>query len=222
LPVSLSSVRNCSYLTSCVEVFVLPVSILDLNHLTSTIPPKDLVSMTAPEKPTIVFVPGAFHVPAHYSDIIAELQSRSYPALCVSLALTGSENPNLPPTASIDGVRQTLASLVNAGKEVLVVCHSAGAVAVAPCVKGLERSSGGDENGRGCVIGIVFMCAWLVPEGKAHLDILPGQGLPPWAEMEVRGFLHLFCSHRSVIVCCSVPATMWSCLACHIMDVFHH
>ncbi|CAD6580718.1 MAG: hypothetical protein ASARMPREDX12_000248 [Alectoria sarmentosa] len=135
-------------------------------------------------KPTIVFVPGAFHTPKHFIPITELLQKSSYPSVTVSLPSIGAQAATATLTDDIQAIRSVLEKLIEEeGKDVVVAAHSYGGVPACQTVTGLEKSERANGGKKGGVIHVLFIAALLVEEGKALADALGG-GLPPWAEAE--------------------------------------
>ena len=126
-------------------------------------------------KPHIVLVPGAWHTGACYDLIIPLLQDAGYATTALTLPSVGAE----PPVTSTDQdaavVHSAVSDLVDVGQDIVVVMHSYGAVPGSDGVKGLskkERAGQGlDEGGPGGgVVALVYLCAWMMPEGKSITD----------------------------------------------------
>lgn len=144
-----------------------------------------VASTMSTSKPTVVFVPGAFHTPNHFTPLTELLQASSYPSLTVSLPSIGAQAATGTLTDDIQAVRAVLERLIEQeGKDVVLAAHSYGGVPACQTVNGLEKSKRANGGKKGGVIHVLFIAALLVEEGKALVDALGG-GLPPWAEAEV-------------------------------------
>lgn len=136
-------------------------------------------------KPTLVFVPGAFHTPNHFTPLAELLQASSYPSVTVSLPSIGAQAATGTLTDDIKAIRAVLEKLVEEeGKDVVLAAHSYGGVPACQTVSGLEKSKRANGGKKGGVVHVLFIAALLVEEGTALVDALGG-GLPPWAEAEV-------------------------------------
>ena len=139
-------------------------------------------------KPTIVIVPEAFHSPAHYEELIVQLNQSEYSTLCLALPSLNPENPH---TADVTGdsafIREKmLLPLLETGKDILLVMHSYGGVPGSCVAKGLskrERSSQGP--GAAGVTGIVFIAAILAGERKSLFEGTESRP-SPWMVPDVR------------------------------------
>ncbi|KZT60265.1 alpha/beta-hydrolase [Calocera cornea HHB12733] len=147
----------------------------------ASLPPPD--PPPAPQggtKPTIVFVPGAWHRSLIYSSVIVLLERAGYPCLTIELPSVGGRVSSLAEDS--DEISNLLTKLVSAGREVVLVMHSYGGLPGAAAVKGLGKR----EGRQGSVVHLVFLGSFVLDEGEAALDLLQGQ-LPPWVAPEDDG-----------------------------------
>ncbi|KAK3493706.1 alpha/beta-hydrolase [Neurospora crassa] len=107
-------------------------------------------------KPVIVIVPGAWHKPVVWHDVVQRLHTEGFEAIHVELRTVA--------------VQSVLGELAGQGKKALVLGHSAGGLIGSNAIKGQDN-----------VIGMIYMAAFVIPRGKALLDLLSGQPLP-WME----------------------------------------
>ncbi|KAJ5375689.1 hypothetical protein N7517_007695 [Penicillium concentricum] len=130
--------------------------------------------------PSIVIVPGAWHRPAHFQGLIDELAKVDYDAEAVTMPSVDSS----PPLASWDqdaqAVRQVIMTKLDAGKDVVVLAHSFGGVAMSEGAKGLGKKERDSQGLKGGIIKLVYMCAMALPEGQTHI----GQLVPQTPEEE--------------------------------------
>jgi len=138
-------------------------------------------------KPTIVWVPGLLHTPAHYQPMISSLAKVSIPSLAISLPNIGPGAATTAPYDDVKAVRVKLHELVAEGKEVIVLSHSYGGVPACQAIRGLERSKRVEGGQLGGVIRIIFLAAFAMPEGMSSLEYAGGQLPPPWAKKDVSG-----------------------------------
>ena len=137
------------------------------------------------EKPTVVWVPGLLHTPAHFQPIVSALAKVSIPSVTVSVPNIGARAATAAPYDDVKTVRTTLQELVDEGKEVLVISHSYGGVPACQAVRGLEKSLRVKVGQPGGIIRIVFMAAFVIQEGESLWTFMNGQLPPPWARREV-------------------------------------
>ncbi|THY03461.1 hypothetical protein D6D01_10215 [Aureobasidium pullulans] len=143
-------------------------------------------------KPSIVLVPGAWHVPAQFNQVIEKLEDQGY--VCVGVSLpTNTRNPLMDGRllGIEDDTVATRAAVMNqldAGNDVVVVTHSYSSIPGTAALTGLSlkaRKTEGKTNG---VIGVVIISGFILPLGSTMLTIMGGQ-LPPQYLLENNGTL---------------------------------
>lgn len=155
-----------------------------------------MASTIPPSKPTIVFVPGAFHTPDHFRPMSDLLRQSSYPSVTLSLPSIGELAATFAPGDDIRAIRSELEKLVeNEGKDVVMAMHSYGGVPGSQTVTGLEKSVRTKEGKKGGVIHILFIAALVLENGQSLVEALGG-GLPPWAVADVSK-IQLFHQHNA-------------------------
>ncbi|THZ90641.1 hypothetical protein D6C82_10367 [Aureobasidium pullulans] len=133
-------------------------------------------------KPSIVLVPGAWHVPAHFNHVIEKLEDQAY--VCVGVNLpTNTRDPLVDGRLlgiedDVAAIRAAVMSQLDAGNDVVVVTHSYSSVPGTAALTGLSlkaRKPAGNNNG---VIGVVIISGFILPHGSTMLTIMNNQ-LPP-------------------------------------------
>lgn len=135
-------------------------------------------------KPTILFIPGAWHLPVVFDDTRTALAARGFPSAAVALPAIGAEPPTKGLVDDTIAVHDEIERLSEEGKQVVVVAHSYGGMVGAGAVKGLgyaERQKVGKNGG---VIMLVYMAAFVAKSGTSLLDMLGGKWLP-WMKLDV-------------------------------------
>lgn len=145
--------------------------------------------MTSIEKPTIVFIPGAWHLPEAFDAVCQILTTRGFPSTVVSLPSAGAEFPTKNLSDDIFSARLVVEKLVNEGKQVLVAAHSYGGFVASGAVKDLGYAQRRDAGLAGGVIMLVYMTAFSATKGSNVLDLLGGKPLPWMKFADVRCFL---------------------------------
>jgi pimeloyl-ACP methyl ester carboxylesterase len=139
-----------------------------------------------PTKPTIVFVPGAWHTPAIYASTMSILQTHDFPTIGVPLPSVGAANPALKPSfdADVKAIRDCLSGLVEKeGKEVILVTHSYSGMPGTEAPVGLGKKEREKKGLRGGVVRLVYIMAFAMPEG-----FVPTAGdakFPEWMEVDL-------------------------------------
>ena len=135
---------------------------------------------------TIVIIPGAFHSPSHYGELIAQLHRAGYSTLCLALPTLNPQNPH---TADVAGdtafIRdKILFPLLEAGQDTLLVMHSYGGIPGSCAAKGLSKVERKCQGHTGGIIGIVYIASVLAGECESLFD---GNGkMPnPWTVADV-------------------------------------
>ncbi|KAK4866000.1 hypothetical protein LT330_008740 [Penicillium expansum] len=130
--------------------------------------------------PSIVIVPGAWHQPAHFQGLIDELAKVNYDAEGVTMPSVGSSPPLPSWEQDALAVRQVIMNKLDAGKDVVVLAHSFGGIAMSEAAKGLGKKEREAQGLKGGIIKLVYMCAMALPEGQTHV----GQLVPQTPEEE--------------------------------------
>ncbi|OBW64866.1 MAG: Uncharacterized protein AUREO_050680 [Aureobasidium pullulans] len=133
-------------------------------------------------KPSIVLVPGAWHVPAHFNQVIDKLEDQGYVCLCVNLP-TNTRDPLVDSRLlgiedDVAAIRAAVTNQLDAGNDVVVVTHSYGTVPGTAALTGLNlkaRKTAGNTNG---VVGVVIISGFILPPDSTMLTIMNNQ-LPP-------------------------------------------
>lgn len=136
-------------------------------------------------KPTIVVAHGAWHSPTFMEPMAAILRSKGYEFVCPLLpTMSDNETDDYKDKDFFDDahlIRGVIVDLVDQGKDVLVVAHSYGGQVISEAVhESLGKVSRAKEGKPGGVIGLFYICAFLVPEGTigATWFMLPQFGPP--------------------------------------------
>ena len=107
-------------------------------------------------KPTIIVVPGAWHVPEHYAAITSYMSSKGYPIICKQNRSCGTEDATLDANDDAAAIRKEIDSVDG---DVIIAMHSYG---------GLPGSVA--ANGAKNVIGLIFISAFVTPPGSTILE----------------------------------------------------
>jgi pimeloyl-ACP methyl ester carboxylesterase len=119
-------------------------------------------------KPTIVCVPGSWHVPDIYNATMAALNERGYPTIGCALASVGAEEPlsHVNFDGDVKGIRDCLTHLIEGEqKEVVLVAHSYAGMPAAEAPAGLTKSEREAKGLQGGLIRLVVIMGFVVPEG---------------------------------------------------------
>ncbi|KAH6893378.1 Alpha/beta hydrolase fold-1 [Thelonectria olida] len=133
-------------------------------------------------KPTILFVPGAWHTPAHYQSFLQKLQDAGYSTSSKQLPSVGAAEPEKQTVAADAAfIRENLLLPdIEQGKDVILIMHSYGGCPGADAAKGLSKAERTAAGKTGGIVGLIFMCAFVANEGDSLRSKLPGNKLDPW------------------------------------------
>ena len=132
-------------------------------------------------QPTVVLIPGAFHAPGHYADLVARLDQAGYPVMLRSLP---SSNPKDPQGQSFieDAAYirdELLLPTLQRGTDVLLVMHSYGGVPGSSAAEELNRSYKASHQMQGRILGLIGISAFLLKEGMEVHKLDP----PPFTQV---------------------------------------
>ncbi|KAJ4983879.1 hypothetical protein SVAN01_10624 [Stagonosporopsis vannaccii] len=129
-------------------------------------------------KPTVLFVPGAWHKSACFAPVINTLNAHGYPTATAELASVGPA-PGLETWADdISSISSELSALADSGKSVIVVAHSYGSLPAGEAVKPFLQRAREAEGKKGGVVHIVYVSAFVLPPQTSLMDALGGTDLP--------------------------------------------
>ncbi|KEQ80399.1 hypothetical protein M438DRAFT_236980, partial [Aureobasidium pullulans EXF-150] len=118
-------------------------------------------------KPSIVLVPGAWHVPAHFSQVIEKLEDQGY--VCVGVNLpTNTRNPLVDGRLlgiedDVAAIRAAVISQLDAGNDVVVVTHSYSSVPGTAALTGLNLQARKIAGNTNRVVGVVIISGFILP-----------------------------------------------------------
>jgi pimeloyl-ACP methyl ester carboxylesterase len=119
-------------------------------------------------KPTFVLLHGAWHTPKCWTLLTTHLTKAGYEAIAPALPSSGSNPPTPDWSADISLIRNTVSDLVDQGRDVVVVMHSFSGMTGGTALQGLGKEERLQEGKSGGVVRLVYVVAFLVPEGFQH------------------------------------------------------
>ena len=135
---------------------------------------------------TFVLVPGNFLPPTYYASTAKLLESHGYPTRVITIPSTGSKTILTSNEPDVAAVREAIEEVSDAGKEIVIVAHSYGAIPTCEAVKGLGHQERLKLGMSGGVVRLVFIAAWLLQEGESAPVISAQNKMEaPWAKFEV-------------------------------------
>lgn len=135
-------------------------------------------------KPVCVIVPGAWHPESAYTDLVNHLNNNGYPVVTARLPSFNTNDPSASTCAAdSEAVTKVLLSLIEEGKDIFVLNHSYGGIPGGAAAHGLSKVALQSQGKRGGVVGLVYMSAFVVPEGLSLVEYLGGQH-PPYLQKD--------------------------------------
>ncbi|KAK8092400.1 uncharacterized protein PG998_014885 [Apiospora kogelbergensis] len=120
-------------------------------------------------KPFFVLLHGAWHTPECFAPLTSALHKTGYGDRVVAPALPSSNATPLPTDwdADVETIRNTVSKLVE-DQDFVVVMYSFSGLTGGTSLEGLDKQSCANKGLKGGVIRIVYIAAFLVPEGFQH------------------------------------------------------
>lgn len=138
----------------------------------------------SPSRPTLVIVPGAWQFTSCFAPFADLLKSKGFETEVVDMpSVGGTQLPLTGLPEDIAAVRAVVQPLVETGKEVVLLTHSAGGVSGGGSVKGLDLRVRKEAGLAGGVARVIYMAAFMVPKGSSLLQMLGGKPAP-WMVVE--------------------------------------
>ncbi|KAF1952495.1 alpha/beta-hydrolase [Byssothecium circinans] len=118
-------------------------------------------------KPVFVLLHGAWHTPKCWEKLTNELNKVGYSAVTPALPSSGSTPPTPDWSKDIELIQSTVSDLVQE-HDVVVVMHSFSGMTGGTALKGLDKQTCASKGLKGGVVKLVYIAAFLVPEGFQH------------------------------------------------------
>lgn len=118
-------------------------------------------------KPVFVLLHGAWHSPRCWDRLVAQLDAAGYRSVAPALPSSGSNPPAPDFFEDVRVIRDTVSSLIK-DHDVVVVTHSFSGMTGGTALDGLDKETSTSTGLEGGVIRIVYIAAFLVPEGFQH------------------------------------------------------
>lgn len=120
-------------------------------------------------KPTLLFVPGAWHLPTCYDKIIAILEKR-HGFECDSITLpstTGS--PEATFKDDLDTARNAITKHISRGQDVVVIAHSYGGMVANSAIKDFTYSKTASSTAKAHVTGLILIASGFTLTGCTYI-----------------------------------------------------
>lgn len=119
-------------------------------------------------KPAFVLLHGAWHSPKCWDRLVGELTKSGYESVAPALPSSGASPPTPDWSADVETIRQTVLNLMEKDRDVVVVMHSFSGMTGGTSLDGLDKESRFQKGLEGGVIRLIYVIAFLVPEGFQH------------------------------------------------------
>ena len=132
-------------------------------------------------RPTIILVHGSWQSPEVFTFLIPRLEKAGYSVFAPSLPSSGANPPLKNFDEDVKVIRSTVRSVLDSGKDVVIVMHSYGAIPGCEALKGLKDEGGPPAQGRynsGKVLKLAFLAAMVVPVGQSTWKAERGESFP--------------------------------------------
>jgi pimeloyl-ACP methyl ester carboxylesterase len=130
-------------------------------------------------KPVFVLLHGAWHTPRCWSLLIPHLTDAGYEAVAPALPSSGSNPPTPDWSADVTLIRETVSSLVDQDRDVVVVMHSFSGMTGGTALEGLDKASRTAQGLEGGVVRLIYLVAFIVAEGFQHSPYGTRDGMVP-------------------------------------------
>ncbi|ROW14738.1 hypothetical protein VPNG_03689 [Cytospora leucostoma] len=139
-------------------------------------------------KPTFIFVPGAWHTASTWEKVTSLLDLQGYKSTSVTLPSTTGD-PNATFLDDLQAVREAILSETTQGHNVILAVHSYGGHVGESALQAVPTTKNpGPEPTNGRVIGIAMMATGFNLPNMAFMDGLGGQPPPTWRADTESGF----------------------------------
>ncbi|KAI0112544.1 hypothetical protein GGR51DRAFT_507431 [Nemania sp. FL0031] len=136
--------------------------------------------------PTVFFVPGMWHGPWGFDKVRGILSARNLESEASSLATVGAVDASIGLNDDVAKIRSALTSLIDEGKEVVIVAHSYGGLVTSNAVKDLGIKQRTAQGLSGGVAMVLFLASFAIHAGENIVEYL---GLLPWWDISDDGFM---------------------------------
>lgn len=132
--------------------------------------------------PSIVVVPGAWQISPSWTPFINLLKGAGYETSLVTLPSVGISLTGLD--VDVAAAQAVIDPLLDAGKEVVVLCHSLGGLIAANSVGNRSIAARSAAGSPGGVVQLIYLAAFMAPEGYSLYNLM-GNAWFEWMEVAV-------------------------------------
>ena len=131
-----------------------------------------------PSNPIFLLVPGAWHGPDAFDEVSHIVNRAGFSTVPINIPSVGGDSSVIGFDHDVACIRSALQSLAEAGNDVIVVMHSYGSCPASEAMKGLAKAERENRGQRGGVIGLVFVCAFVLLVGESLFEKTGGMPQP--------------------------------------------
>ncbi|KAI0459138.1 Alpha/Beta hydrolase protein [Xylaria acuta] len=138
--------------------------------------------MSSAVLPVVVLVPGAFGTPAGFDKMIPHLNGlQTHPGAYPSCNPPDPMNANC--SDDISALRNTLISLLDQQRDLIILAHSYGGVVAGGAAKGLDKDSRKAQGHTSAVVGLIYVVGNITLDGECLLEAVGG-AYPPFIKSD--------------------------------------
>ncbi|OPB36366.1 hypothetical protein A0O28_0054450 [Trichoderma guizhouense] len=153
-----------------------------------------MANISSSLKPHILIIPGAWYPASNLDTFIESLEAAGYSAEAFSLPSFNTSGVSVQDDE--DRVKVLLTSLIDNGKDVIILAHSYGGLVAAEVIAnpGLDKRAREAQGSKGGVVGIVYLAAIIPAEDEGILQLVGGKWLEyiDDTKAETEGLLYTF------------------------------
>ena len=131
-------------------------------------------------RPSLIFIPGAWHSASHFSPLISQFTKLGYHCISTSLPSTGAPAPATPFERDVEVIRKTVLAELDRGQNVVLVTHSYAGVPGASALQGLSAKDRTRASFSTGVVAFAMISAFIIPAGASILDLGRDGDAPSW------------------------------------------
>ncbi|OBT77086.1 hypothetical protein VF21_02936 [Pseudogymnoascus sp. 05NY08] len=135
-------------------------------------------------KPTYVLLPGAWHSPSIYNDVVHLLAKHDYPAISLPLPSFDATPAHHDFSADVAAIRNCLSELVSQDKDVILVVHSYAGLPGGEASKDLGKKDREAQGLKGGIIRFVVINGFVAPPGFQPAPRGDYSTMPEWMKFD--------------------------------------
>jgi hypothetical protein len=136
-------------------------------------------------KPSLIFLPGAWHSPEVFDTLISKLSTHSYTSKALPLQAVIQKPAVNDLQPDIDALRSAVLKEADAGNDVMVIGHSWSSIIVCGGLEGLSKEERKKQGMEGGVVKLAFLTGFVPPENVSLIQAFGGSP-PEWYDVKVR------------------------------------